>query len=119
MASREEKLRKVIDLGFGISQIKDIDLLLENILREARGFTNCDAGSINVLISLLLCCPLLFQLPISGYSALPSASAKSRNFCIITSNFAGFRDCAPSDDACSGSGCTSTINPSAPAATAA
>ena len=48
MTNQEEKLRKVIDLGFVISQIKDIDLLLEKILNEARGFTNCDAGSIYV-----------------------------------------------------------------------
>jgi HD-GYP domain-containing protein (c-di-GMP phosphodiesterase class II) len=48
MARLEEKLRKIIDLGYEISQIKDIDLLLEKILLEARGFTNCDAGSIYV-----------------------------------------------------------------------
>lgn len=48
MASQEEKLRRIIDLGYEISQIKDIDLLLEKILQEARGFTNCDAGSIYV-----------------------------------------------------------------------
>lgn len=48
MANQEDKLRRVIDLGYEISQIKDIDLLLEKILREARGFTNCDAGSIYV-----------------------------------------------------------------------
>lgn len=48
MAGQEEKLRKIIELGYEISQIKDIDLLLEKILREARGFTNCDAGSIYV-----------------------------------------------------------------------
>jgi HD-GYP domain-containing protein (c-di-GMP phosphodiesterase class II) len=48
MACQEEKLRKIIDLGYEISQIKDIDLLLEKILLEARGFTNCDAGSIYV-----------------------------------------------------------------------
>lgn len=48
MGCQEEKLRKVIDLGCEILQIKDIDLLLEKILREARGFTNCDAGSIYV-----------------------------------------------------------------------
>jgi HD-GYP domain-containing protein (c-di-GMP phosphodiesterase class II) len=48
MAGQEEKLRKVIDLGYEISQIKDLDLLLEKILLEARGFTNCDAGSIYV-----------------------------------------------------------------------
>jgi HD-GYP domain-containing protein (c-di-GMP phosphodiesterase class II) len=48
MGCQEEKLRKIIELGYQISQIKDIDLLLEKILREARGFTNCDAGSIYV-----------------------------------------------------------------------
>ncbi len=48
MRSQEAKLRKIIDLGYEISQIKDIDLLLEKILREARGFTNCDAGSIYI-----------------------------------------------------------------------
>ncbi len=48
MACQEDKLRKVMDLGFEISHIKDIDLLLEKILLEARGFTNCDAGSIYV-----------------------------------------------------------------------
>ncbi len=48
MANQELKLRRIIDLGFEISQIKDIDLLLEKILLEARGFTNCDAGSIYV-----------------------------------------------------------------------
>ncbi len=48
MASQEEKLRKIIDLGLEISQIKDIDLLLEKILQEARIFSNCDAGSIYV-----------------------------------------------------------------------
>jgi HD-GYP domain-containing protein (c-di-GMP phosphodiesterase class II) len=48
MECQEEKLRKIIDLGFAISQIKDIDLLLEKILSEARSFTNCDAGSIYV-----------------------------------------------------------------------
>lgn len=48
MVCQEEKLRKIIDLGYEISQIKDIDLLLEKILLEARHFTNCDAGSIYV-----------------------------------------------------------------------
>lgn len=48
MQSQEDKLRKIIDLGFEISQIKDIDLLLEKVLSEARGFTNSDAGSIYV-----------------------------------------------------------------------
>lgn len=48
MRCKEEKLRKIIDLGSEISQIKDIDLLLEKVLLEARGIANCDAGSIYV-----------------------------------------------------------------------
>jgi HD-GYP domain-containing protein (c-di-GMP phosphodiesterase class II) len=46
MSKGEEKLQRVIDIGLYISQIRDIDLLLETILREARRFTNADAGSI-------------------------------------------------------------------------
>lgn len=49
MQYRDEILRKIIDLGLEISQIRDIDLLLEKILSEARAFTNCDAGSIYIL----------------------------------------------------------------------
>ena len=48
MGCKEEKLRKIIDLGSEIAQIKDIDLLLEKVLFEARGIVNCDAGSIYV-----------------------------------------------------------------------
>ena len=48
MSAQEDKLRKIIDLGYEISHIKDIDLLLEKILYEARGIANCDAGSIYV-----------------------------------------------------------------------
>lgn len=48
MPRQDEKLQKILNLGFEISQIKDIDLLLEKILGEARTFTNCDAGSIYV-----------------------------------------------------------------------
>ena len=48
MECQDDKLRKILDLGFEISQIKDIDLLLEKILSEARSFTNCDAGSIYI-----------------------------------------------------------------------
>lgn len=48
MICKEEKLKLILDLGLEISQIKDIDLLLEKILSEARKFTNCDAGSIYV-----------------------------------------------------------------------
>jgi len=44
----ESRLRKILNIGFEISQIRDIDLLLEKILGEARSFTNCDAGSIYI-----------------------------------------------------------------------
>jgi len=48
MEDRDKKLMNVLNLGLEISQIKDIDLLLEKILNEARRFTNCDAGSIYI-----------------------------------------------------------------------
>lgn len=48
MQCHEERLRKIIDHGFELSQIKDIDILLEKVLSEARKFTNCDAGSIYI-----------------------------------------------------------------------
>ena len=48
MQCQDNKLRRIIDFGFELSHIKDIDLLLEKVLSEARKFTNCDAGSIYV-----------------------------------------------------------------------
>jgi hypothetical protein len=48
MKQQESKLKNILNVGFEISQIKDIDLLLEMILGEARAFTKCDAGSIYV-----------------------------------------------------------------------
>jgi HD-GYP domain-containing protein (c-di-GMP phosphodiesterase class II) len=48
MKHQENKLKKILNVGLEISQIKDIDLLLEKILGEARAFTNCDAGSIYI-----------------------------------------------------------------------
>jgi HD-GYP domain-containing protein (c-di-GMP phosphodiesterase class II) len=48
MEHQESKLKKILNVGFEISQIKDIDLLLEKILGEARVFTNGDAGSIYI-----------------------------------------------------------------------
>lgn len=43
-----EKLRRIIELGVEIAEVRDIDLLLEKILREARAFTGADAGSIYI-----------------------------------------------------------------------
>jgi HD-GYP domain-containing protein (c-di-GMP phosphodiesterase class II) len=48
MIHQESKLKKILNVGLEISQIKDIDLLLEKILGEARAFSNCDAGSIYI-----------------------------------------------------------------------
>jgi HD-GYP domain-containing protein (c-di-GMP phosphodiesterase class II) len=42
------KLRRVLDFESEISRIRDIDLLLEKILVEARCVTNADAGSIYI-----------------------------------------------------------------------
>src|SRR5580704_18478180 len=49
----------------------------------------------------------------------PAASANATRRCIMASKALRVRLCSPSERADSGSGCTSTISPSAPAATAA
>ncbi|MDY0385375.1 GAF and HD-GYP domain-containing protein [Trichlorobacter sp.] len=48
MKSYNDTLQQLLKFGLDISQIKDIDLLLEKILSEARSFTGCDAGTIYV-----------------------------------------------------------------------
>jgi HD-GYP domain-containing protein (c-di-GMP phosphodiesterase class II) len=48
MRNHNETLQQLLDFGLDISQIKDIDFLLEKILSEARRFTNCDAGTIYI-----------------------------------------------------------------------
>jgi response regulator RpfG family c-di-GMP phosphodiesterase len=46
MASRIDKLRNVIGVDSVLNKIKDVDILLERILLEARKVMNADAGSI-------------------------------------------------------------------------
>lgn len=48
MKSYNETLQNLLNFGLDISQIKDIDVLLEKILSEARNFTGCDAGTIYI-----------------------------------------------------------------------
>ena len=48
MPDETQKLMQIINLGLEFSQVKDVDLLLERILTEARQFVNADAGSIYV-----------------------------------------------------------------------
>ncbi len=48
MLQRKEKLARLVQFGVEISQIADLDLLLEKILSEARYLINSDAGSIYV-----------------------------------------------------------------------
>lgn len=48
MKNHDDTLKQLLNFGLEISQIKDIDFLLEKILSEARDFTNCDAGTIYV-----------------------------------------------------------------------
>jgi HD-GYP domain-containing protein (c-di-GMP phosphodiesterase class II) len=45
-ADDKAKLREVLDIGLEVTQVKDIDILLESILSKARHFTSADAGSI-------------------------------------------------------------------------
>ena len=43
------RLKRLIDLGLEFAQVRDLDILLEKILLEARRFTNADAGSIYLM----------------------------------------------------------------------
>ena len=48
MPEKSNKLERVLEFESEISKVRDIDLLLEKILGEARCFTNADAGSIYI-----------------------------------------------------------------------
>jgi HD-GYP domain-containing protein (c-di-GMP phosphodiesterase class II) len=43
-----DRLSRIVNLGLELNNVKDLDILLDRILTEARGFTNCDAGSIYI-----------------------------------------------------------------------
>jgi HD-GYP domain-containing protein (c-di-GMP phosphodiesterase class II) len=48
MLTEKQKFAKIISLGIEITQVKDLDVLLERILKEARNLVNADAGTIYV-----------------------------------------------------------------------
>jgi response regulator RpfG family c-di-GMP phosphodiesterase len=48
MFGNNKKLKRIIQLGIEVSQIKDLDILLEKILSEARLLVHADAGSIYI-----------------------------------------------------------------------
>jgi HD-GYP domain-containing protein (c-di-GMP phosphodiesterase class II) len=48
MSSEKQKLNTVMRLGVELTEVKDVDVLLERILLEARQLTNADAGSIYI-----------------------------------------------------------------------
>src|SRR5512147_1725486 len=48
MLNEKQKLNMVMKLGFGFTEVKDVDVLLERILREARQLVSADAGSIYI-----------------------------------------------------------------------
>jgi hypothetical protein len=45
MLTEREKLDAMVRLGIELGQSKDLDILMEHILTEARRFVNADAGS--------------------------------------------------------------------------
>ncbi len=47
--TRDDKLQKIIKIEAQLSEIQDVDVLLERILTETRQIVNADAGSIYVL----------------------------------------------------------------------
>jgi HD-GYP domain-containing protein (c-di-GMP phosphodiesterase class II) len=48
MLSDKEKLNKLAMLGVELNKVRDVDILLEQILSDARSFVNADAGSIYI-----------------------------------------------------------------------
>ena len=48
MLSEKEKLDKLTNLGVELNQVRDLDILLERVLYDARQFVNADAGSIYI-----------------------------------------------------------------------
>ncbi len=48
MLNEEQKVSKIMNLGVELTEVKDVDVLLERILRDARRLVNADAGSIYV-----------------------------------------------------------------------
>jgi HD-GYP domain-containing protein (c-di-GMP phosphodiesterase class II) len=48
MLTEKEKLDALLSLGIELNQLKDLDILLERILTDARKFSNADAGSIYI-----------------------------------------------------------------------
>ena len=48
METRKEKLQRIIQIGIEVAQIKDLDILLEKLLTEARVLVSADAGSIYI-----------------------------------------------------------------------
>ena len=48
MLTEKEKLDKLTMLGVELNQVQDLDILMERVLYDARGFVNADAGSIYI-----------------------------------------------------------------------
>jgi HD-GYP domain-containing protein (c-di-GMP phosphodiesterase class II) len=48
MLTEKEKLDKLTMLGIELNQVKDMDILMERVLYDARRFVNADAGSIYI-----------------------------------------------------------------------
>ena len=54
MLTEQEKLDSLTRLGIELSQINDLDILMERVLTRARQFVNADAGSIYIRQGRLL-----------------------------------------------------------------
>ncbi len=46
--NEQERLKALVMLSNDIAEVKDLDILMERILKSAREFVNCDAGSIYI-----------------------------------------------------------------------
>ncbi|MCX5833772.1 MAG: HD domain-containing protein [Deltaproteobacteria bacterium] len=95
MLTERQKLRVLTGLGIELNRLKDLDLLMERILTEARLFVNADAGSIYIReggelhfsytqnATLQKKLPAGTKLPYSTFS-IPINSESLAGYCVMT-----------------------------------
>lgn len=49
MIDSNSRIKEILEINQELTQLKDLDLLLDHILKKARSFTNADAGSIYIV----------------------------------------------------------------------
>ena len=104
MTKREEKLQTIIETEKMLSEIQDVDVLLERLLTEARAIVHADAGSIyvvdgkNIKIRYAQNDTQLHKmapgekLPYVSFS-FPVTEKSIVGYCVLTGNVINIKDC--------------------------